>query len=248
MHKHIPRLHVHRLVYVLMGAALAVGLLVSFLVRPEPKLAAAQTCYSSCQSVATLKLSNTKGTYGHLQVLRFTVKVSAATAGDGTPTGSAVVVAGTKVLCSVHLSSGMGSCSPAATALGPHGKFALVAHYAGDTTFRASSSSLQVLTVMSNSVTSLTLSRSTVTYGRENVVRFTVKVTGPGGVPTGNAMVLVTAGGRILCSSRLSSGKGTCSPAATALAPGSHMIKAHYNGNAAFNPSNSSQKTLTVTR
>jgi len=248
MHKHIPRLHVHRLVYVLMGAALAVGLLVSFLVRPEPQLAAAQTCYSSCQSVATLKLSNTKGTYGHLQVLKFSVKVSAASAGTGTPTGSVVVVSGTKILCSVHLSSGMGSCSPAATAMGPHGMFALVAQYAGDTTFSPSSSTLQTLTVVSNSVTSLTLSTSTVTYGHENVLKFTIKVTGPGGVPTGNAMVMVTAGGKILCSSRLSGGKGSCSPAATALAPGSHMLMAHYNGNTVFNPSNSSQKTLTVRR
>jgi hypothetical protein len=231
-----------------MGAALAVGLLVSFLVRPEPKLAAAQTCYSSCQSVTTLSLSNTKGTYGHLQVLRFTVRVSAASAGGGTPTGSATVVAGTKILCSVHLSSGMGSCSPAATALGPHGRFALVAHYAGDMTFSPSSSSLQTLTVVSNSTTSLSLSRSSVTYGRENVLRFTVKVTGPGGVPTGNELVIVTVGGKILCSSPLSSGKGACSPAATALAPGTHLIMAHYNGNAVFNPSNSSSKTLTVKR
>jgi Bacterial Ig-like domain (group 3) len=248
MQKHVPRLHVHRLVYVLMGAALAVGLLVSFLMRPEPKLAAAQTCYSSCQSVTTLSLSNSRATYGHEHTLVFSVTVSAASAGSGMPTGSVVVVSGTRILCSVHLSSGMGHCSPAATALGPHGTFVLVAQYAGDTTFSPSSSTLKTLTIVSNSVTSLTLSTSTVTYGHENVLRFTVKVTGSAGVPTGNAIVMVTTGGKLVCATRLSGGKGTCSPTATALAVGSHLIMAHYNGNTVFNPSNSGTKTLTVKR
>jgi len=231
-----------------MGAALAVGMLVSVLVRPQPMLAAAQTCYSSCQSVTTLSLSNTRGTYGHLQVIRFTVKVRAATAGDGTPTGSATVASGSKVLCTVHLSNGTGVCSPTASALGPHGRYALVAHYAGNTVFRASSSSIEPLTVVANSATTLTLSTSTVKYGHENVVRFTIKVTGPRGTPTGNAMVIVAARGRILCSHRLSSGKGTCSPASKALPVGKWAIFAHYNGDGSFNPSSSSHKTLTVRR
>jgi len=180
--------------------------------------------------------------------VRFNVTVSPAGTGTGTPTGSVLVMAGTKTLCSIHLSGGKGSCSPAASALGPHGRFAIGAHYAGDTMFRASSSTLKVLTVVSNSSTSLSLSTSTVKYGRENAVKFTFTVTGPRGVPTGNAMVGLLSNGKILCSHSLSHGKGSCSPSARALSPGTHPIVAHYNGNAAFNPSTSSKKMLTVKR
>ena len=44
-----------RLVYVLIGATLGVGLLVSALVQPQPTLAASQTCYGVCPSVTTIR-------------------------------------------------------------------------------------------------------------------------------------------------------------------------------------------------
>ncbi len=45
------RMRINRLVYVFIGAALAVGLLVSAFVRPEPTLIASGDCYGLCPSV-----------------------------------------------------------------------------------------------------------------------------------------------------------------------------------------------------
>jgi hypothetical protein len=99
------------------------------------------------------------------------------------------------------------------------------------------------------SVTALSLSSSTVTYGNEQVEKFNVMVTAgaPGtGVPTG--YVGVESGTKILCIIHLYRGTGSCSPAAGALARGSYKIVAHYSGDMNFKPSTSSLKTLTVLR
>src|SRR5580704_19698384 len=106
-----------RLVYVFLGVALAVGLLVIVLVRAEPKLTASEDCYGLCPSVTVLSLSSSTVAYGNEQVEKFSVKVSAGAPGTGVPTGYVVVESGTKILCVIHLHRGKGSCSPAAWAL-----------------------------------------------------------------------------------------------------------------------------------
>jgi hypothetical protein len=231
------RMSFNRLLYVLVGAALAAGVLVSALVRPQPMLAASQACYGICPSVTTLSLSSSTVTYGNEQDLKFGVKVDP---GSGVPTGSVIVESGAKILCRMHLSGGKGSCSPAARALAP-GKHTIVAHYRGDKNFKPSTSSKQTLTVLRRSVTALSLSRSTVIYGSEQVVKFGARegAGAPGtGVPTG--FVVVESGTKVLCSIHLSGGKGSCSPAARALAPGKHTIVEHYRGDKDFTPSTSS--------
>ncbi|HEY6792443.1 MAG TPA: Ig-like domain-containing protein [Trebonia sp.] len=235
----------NRLLYVLIGAALAAGLLVSVLVRPQPMLAASEDCYGLCTSLTALSLSSSTVAYGDEEVEKFGVTEDPVT---GVPTGYVVVESRAKIVCRIHLSGGKGSCSPAARALRP-GSYTIVAHYSGDKNFKPSTSSKQTLTVLRPSVTALSLSRSTVVYGDEQVVKFGVKVSAgaPGtGVPTGHAVVM--SGTRILCSISLSGGKGSCSPAARALRPGSRTIVAHYTGDKTFEPSTSSRKALLVLR
>ena len=245
---------VNRLVYVLIGAALAVGLLVSALVRPEAKLTASEDCYGLCPSVTALSLSSSTVTYGNEQVEKFSVNVSPGAPGTGVPTGYVGVESGTKILCIIHLYRGTGDCSPAAGALA-RGSYKIMAHYSGDMNFKPSTSSRKTLTVLRHSslrnpsVTALSLSSSTVTYGNEQVEKFSVNVSpgAPGtGVPTG--YVGVESGTKILCIIHLYRGTGDCSPAAGALARGSYKIMAHYSGDMNFKPSTSSRKTLTVLR
>jgi Bacterial Ig-like domain (group 3) len=245
------RLRVNRLVYVLIGAALAVGLLLSAFVKPQPRLTASEDCYGLCPSVTVLSLSSSTVTYGDEQAEEFSVKVTASAPGTGVPTGYVLVESGTKILCSIHLYRGTGSCSPAAKALA-RGSHKIVASYSGDRNFKPSTSSMETLTVLrqrNRSVTVLSLSSSTVTYGDERAEKFRVKVTAsaPGtGVPTG--YVLVESGTKILCSTYLDWGMGSCSLAAKALARGSYTIVASYSGDRNFKPSTSSTETLTILR
>jgi hypothetical protein len=140
-------MRVSRLVYGLMGAALVVSLLVSVFVRPESTLTASEDCYGLCPSVTALSLSSSTVTYGNEQVEKFSVKVSAGAHGTGVPTGHVVVEFGTKILCSIYLYRGMGSCSPAAKALA-RGLYEIVAQYSGNTNFKPSTSSLKTFLVL----------------------------------------------------------------------------------------------------
>lgn len=140
----------NRLVYVLIGAALAVGLLVSVAVRPESRLAASEDCYGLCPSVTTLTLSTPTVTYGHEQVEKFSVNVSAAAPGTGVPTGWVVVESRSRFLCVIHLHRGKGSCALFPWALAP-GSYKVVAYYNGDTNFKPSASGKQTLTVLRHS-------------------------------------------------------------------------------------------------
>ena len=141
------RMRVNRLVYVLIGAALAVGLLVSIFVRPEPRLTASEDCYGLCPSVTALSLSSSTVTYGDEHVEKFSAKVSAGAPGTGVPAGYVVVESRTRILCSIHLYRGKGSCSPAAKALA-RGSYEIVAYYSGNKNFEPSASSRKTLTVL----------------------------------------------------------------------------------------------------
>jgi hypothetical protein len=246
------RMRVNRLIYVLVGAALLVGLLVTAFQRPESTLAASENCYGPCASVTVLSLSSSTVNYGDEQAERFRVKVGAGTPGTGGPTGYAVVQSGKKILCSIYLHRGMGSCSPVTKAL-KLGRHQIVAHYSGNKNFKPSTSNPETLTVLRHlplrnpSVTALSLTSSTVTSGNEQVEKFRVKV-GAGTPGTGGpaGYVVVESGKKILCSISLHRGRGSCSPVTQALKPGRHQIVAHYSGNKNFKPSTSFPETVTV--
>jgi Bacterial Ig-like domain (group 3) len=147
------RMRVNRLVYVLIGVALAVGLLVSTVVRPETRLTGSEDCYGSCHhsqqrwpSVTDLWLSSSTVTYRHEQVETFSVKVSSGVRSAGVPTGYVVVESRGNILCSVYLHRGKGSCSPARAL--PPGWYEIVAYYSGDKYFKPSTSNMETLHVL----------------------------------------------------------------------------------------------------
>ena len=241
------------LVYGLIGATLTAGAVTSAVVRPGSQLAASADCYGLCRSMATLSLSPSAVFYGHEQAVKFRVKVGAGSPGTGVPTGRVVVKTQSKVLCTIRLRRGAGTCSPAARALRP-GRYMVVASYGGNKNFKPSTSKPENLRVLRNrrfggTVTEVRSSRSAVFYGHEQAVKFRVRVSAdsPGmGVPTGN--VIVESATKTLCTIRLRRGAGTCSPAARALRPGRYMVVAKYGGNKNFKPSTSKPENLLVLR
>jgi hypothetical protein len=140
----------NRLILALLGAALAAGLLTSVYVRPQSALTASEVCYGTCPaSVTELFLSTDFVFYGHEHTLRFEARVRGER-DDATPTGQVVVEAGKKVLCTIHLSDGMGECSPSSHALKP-GFYAILAHYSGPN-FAPSTSFERTLIVLRHDV------------------------------------------------------------------------------------------------
>ena len=122
-----------------------------------------------------------------------------------------------------------------------------MAVYAGDANFLVSTSTSSSLTIArAESSTTLKLSATTVTVGREQVEKFTVTVRGSGAFPAGK--VAVKSGKTTLCTATLASGRGSCSPSASVLAAGKHSIVAVYAGDANFLASTSTSSSLTVNR
>lgn len=129
----------NRLVLVVLTAALGSGLATSVLVRPEPKLTAAQECYGTCRSATELFLSSIFVIYGREEDEHFEVMVNADARRSGIPGGQVLVESGTRVLCTIHLHSGRGRCSLSARELRP-GLHDIVAHYIGKNGFESSRS------------------------------------------------------------------------------------------------------------
>ena len=200
---------------------------------------------SRARSHTTLQLSAGSAVYGNEKSL--TIKVTVAPQFTGTPTGKVKITAGQTTLCTVQLSGGTGTCSPASPTVLGAGKAVLVASYPGDLGFNSSSADATLTVRRATSRTTLTLSPASVKYGHETSVKITVAVAPQfSGTPAGN--VIITAGKATLCTVRLASATHTCSlPSKRALSPGRHVLTASYRGSADFAPS-SAAKTLTVTK
>lgn len=196
-------------------------------------------------STTALELSTGTVTYGHEQVDRLSVTVSAESAG-ATPTGSVTIAEATRVLCRITLAAAKGSCSLSPVDLAP-GTYTLVARYGGSSTFGPSSSPSARLTVQrATSTTGLTLSAKRVTYGDEQTEHLTVTVSPQfaGSVPTGT--VTVTQSATTLCKIKLSSSTGSCTLSAKRLRAGVYHLVATYAGSAEFESSASHERKLTV--
>src|SRR6202020_1972610 len=96
----------------------------------------------------------------------------------------------------------------------------------------------------SESGTSLRLSATSVTYGHEESLKFSVTVSALfGGTVTGE--VRVSDGKKTVCTTKLTAGKGSCTPESnTEISPGKYSITAFYAGNK--DPSRSASRTLTI--
>ena len=98
----------------------------------------------------------------------------------------------------------------------------------------------------SSSTTSLSMSTASVTFGAEGSTTFHVTVSGPNGSP-GVGTVIVRAGKKKVCTIILdSSGAGACSPANSALKPGSYPVVATLSKSTSLKPSSSTGQSLTV--
>lgn len=239
----------NKLVYLPLGGALGVGLLVSAFVAPQPKLAASSDCYSVCHSATSLSLSRSTVTAGHEGLASFRVTVTGSDAASTKPGGLVQVRTGTKFLCSFHLSNGSGHCSTGNEAL-RIGSYNIRAYYRGNANYAPSASNTARLSVIKDaSTTALSLSRSSVTYGREYDAVFHASVKGAtAGLGTPVGSVAVESGSRVLCRFNLSRGAGSCHLTYRQLAPGGYNIRAHYAGDGDLSASVSGSKHLVVHR
>lgn len=237
------RLRSNKLLYLPVGGALAAGLLVSAFALPQTNLVASQECYGPCSTTTTLSVSRSTVHYGQERTERFSVRVSSGNHQAGVPTGSVTVqLTNHMILCRVHLSHATGSCAIGNWTLKP-GSYLAVAQYSGDKNFKPSTSITKHFTVVrAASATSLSLARSTVRPGQEQVFRVRVRPR----VPTGSVAVRTTQN-KLLCSINLTKGRGSCSVSSKALKPGRYTVVAQYGGDGSFNPSRSVSKSFTVT-
>ena len=95
--------------------------------------------------------------------------------------------------------------------------------------------------------TRLSLSRSTITYGRESLGAFRVAVSADAPSPDAvTGRVEVDNGSSVLCSFDLRRGAGRCSLRNRQLRPGTYDIVAHYVGDLYVGASRSDRERLTV--
>ena len=178
------------------------------------------------------------------QSVRFTVTVSAAAPGSGTPTGTVQFsIDGSKFGSAVALAgSSATSTSISTLKLGNH---TVTASYSGDKNFTASTASsfTQVVSKDNNTTTSLVVTVNPSVYGQSISFTASVAAVAPGtGTPTGS--VTFFDGSTTLKTVTLTAGAATYTT--TKLVTGQHTITAAYNGNSTFAISTSAALTQTV--
>ncbi|MGO9557927.1 MAG: Ig-like domain repeat protein [Acidimicrobiales bacterium] len=196
-------------------------------------------------TTTAIKLSTDSVIYGDENAEHVTATVSPEFAGSD-PTGTVTVTESKTTLCQITLASGTGSCSPKGTAI-PSGSFRVVASYAGSSNFDASASPTDKLTIgKATTKTTLKLSASSTTYGKEQAEKLSVTVSPQfaGSVPS--RTVTIKESSTTLCKITLKSGKGSCSLSSKALNAGRYSLIATYGASADFEGSESAKQTLTV--
>lgn len=199
---------------------------------------------NKASSVTTLSLATGTITYGAEQLTRLSATVIPGYTGK--PAGTVTIRSGTATLCSFALSGGSGFCLLKPTQL-QAGRCSFVAYYAGNADFNPSTSKSQLVTIAkASSMTALSISTPKITYGNEQVERFSVVLRGQfaGTTPTGTATI--KSGTNTICQAILVNGKGSCVASSKALTVGSHTVTAAYSGSANFNTSTSPGRTVIV--
>jgi hypothetical protein len=166
------------------------------------------------------------------------------TSGSGTPTGTVSFKDGATTLGSMTL-NGAGQAAFTTTTLSV-GTHSLVASYFGDPGHNASNSPAvsQVVNAASGAATTTALASSPNPSTSEQSVAFTATVTSAtSGTPTGN--VSFVSGTTFVGSAVLNASAKAVLNIST-LTPGSHSVRATYNGDSTFNPSTSAALSQTV--
>jgi uncharacterized repeat protein (TIGR01451 family) len=175
------------------------------------------------------------------QAVTLTATVTSA---SGMPTGSVSFKDGAILIASGSLDA-VGQTSITITTLSA-GSHSLVASYNGDTGHNPSNSSAlaQMVSSPSGAASSTALASSINPSALGQSVAFTATVTSTtAGTPTGSVSFI--SGTTLLGTASLdASAKAVFTT--TTLTPGSHSLRATYNGNATFNPSTSALLTQTV--
>jgi hypothetical protein len=183
------------------------------------------------------------------QPIAFSVQVIGSGASPPTPTGQITVSDGARK-CTATLKGSLGTadarCSIAEQAAG---HYSFTASYAGDSVYAASitAAPTSVTVNKATSETTLKLSATKVTLGKEQTEHLSVEVTPQfaGSTPTGT--VTIRTASSKLCVITLSSGKGSCSLSSKRLAAGTHHLVATYAGSKNLLSSASAPETLKVT-
>jgi lysophospholipase L1-like esterase len=181
---------------------------------------------------------------------------------SGTAGGTATLAAtgggsGNPVVFTVGTSSGAGVCAVSGThgstlTYAKAGSCVIDANQAGNANYNPAPQVQRTIQVAkAASKTTLTISATSVAWGHEKAITFTVKVAPQSAattlIPTGT--VTVAEGTKTLCAGTLVNGKATCTPgSATQLTPGTYSVVGAYAGSGAFASSASSAVTLKVVK
>jgi hypothetical protein len=189
--------------------------------------------------------------FGDEEATSFTVRVATGGGEALSFSGETATVTVGAGACTATLvpggSGGTGSCSIVATAL-PAGSYSAAATYDGDADLAGSrSASIPFTVAKATSSSGLTLSKSKVAYGDEQleVLSVTASPEFTGSTPSGT--VTLAASATAVCVITLSGGTGSCTLSAEQLGAGTYHLVATYSGDADFKASASASKTLTVT-
>ena len=195
-------------------------------------------------TATTMALSAASVVYGREQAERVSVNVDDVF--GSVPAGTVTIKAGDTVACTITLKSRKGSCTIPAAKFGP-GAIRVAAFYGGGISFQASQSFTQTFMVKkATTKTALALSKSSVTFGKEQAEHLSVAIAPQfGGTPAGT--VTVKAGTRTVCTITLKSGKGSCALTAKEFKRGTYQLTASYPGKSGFTGSTSAPKKLKVT-
>jgi hypothetical protein len=175
-------------------------------------------------SGSTTTLTSSSGTSYFDQSVTFTATVAALAPGTGTPTGQVTFQQGGVVLAQVPV-NGSGIASFSTSALAP-GSDTLIATYASDPVFAASSGST-AQTVQNNPTdTAVSSSPNPSVFGQS--VTFTSTTTSGGGIPLGT--VTFTEGSTAWASNVPVNSSGQATFSTAALPAGSHSITATFTG------------------
>jgi LPXTG-site transpeptidase (sortase) family protein len=167
------------------------------------------------------------------------VAVAAASPGSGTPTGSVEVSDGSGATCSIEtLTAGAGSCQLTSTTKGTK---ALTATYAGDSSYKTSTTAASTSHTVDPADTTTTITSDTPdpsANGQTYTVGVSVAAVSPSsGTPTGTVDVADDDGQT--CTVTLSSGSGSCSLVSSGVE--SKTITATYAGTDDFNGSSDTE-------
>ena len=193
------------------------------------------------------------------QPVTYTATVGVTSPGFGTPTGSVEFLDGGGAIsgCTANpLSSSLpDTATCTVTSYGAAGTHSITAQYLGSFDFAASvvSASITQQVTARPSTATLSLTKSSVTYGAEAGETFTATVTGTSGsLPTGT--VSIKSGSTTLCSrtnlteKSASSVTAVCSLTNVEQAAGSYSVTAVYSGDTLNAGATSSPQSLTVSQ